>query len=195
MAGVIVAITASGRAISRIGRYKIYPVVGTALAAVGLGLLSRVSPGTPPPILIAVLLLVGCGVGLTMQVLMLVAQNAAPHADLGAATSAVTFLRQIGASVGVAAIGAVITSRFAARLPAEVAERPPGGGAATSAADLAALPPGVRADVAAAFGAAVPPVFGFVAPLLAVAFLLALALPARPLRDTAHVDHVSEARP
>jgi hypothetical protein len=109
-------------------------------------------------------------------------------ADLGTTTSAVTFLRQIGASAGVAAIGALITVRFADRLPPGAADRLPGGAGALSADSLAALPPDLRGTVAAAFGQAAPPVFGYVAPLLGVAFLLTLALPARPLRETAHVD-------
>lgn len=184
MAGVIVAMTLSGRSITRTGRYRAFPVVGTALAAAGFALLSRVSAATSGPALIAALVLVGCGVGLTMQVVMLAAQNAAPYADLGAATSTVTFLRQIGASVGVAAVGALVTARFAAALPADVAARLPAGAAAPSAADLAALPADLQAGVGAAFGSAVPAVFGYVAPLLALAFLLALALPARPLRET-----------
>jgi EmrB/QacA subfamily drug resistance transporter len=191
MAGVIVTITLSGRSISRTGRYKAFPVVGTALAAVGLALLGLVRPATPGLALVAVLLLIGLGIGLTMQVMMLVAQNGAPRADLGATTSAVTFLRQIGASAGVAVVGALITARFTDRLPAGLADRLPGGVGALSAGGLAGLPPDMRATVAAAFGEAAPPVFGFVAPLLGVAFLLTLALPARPLRETAHADSPS----
>jgi hypothetical protein len=124
---------------------------------------------------------------------MLVAQNGVSHADLGAATSAVTFLRQIGASAGVATVGAIITSRFSDRLPPDVADRLPGGTGALSADSLAALPADLRATVGAAFGAAAPPVFGYVAPLLGVAFLLALVLPTRPLRDRAHVDGAGPA--
>jgi EmrB/QacA subfamily drug resistance transporter len=180
MAGVLVTTTVSGRIITRTGRYKAFPIAGTATAAVGLALLGTVGRATPLPLVLAVLLLVGLGVGMVMQVMVLVAQNGAEHRDLGAATSAVTFLRQIGASTGVASIGAVITSRFAAALP-------PGTDAQIATTldpeRLAHLPAAVRD----AFGAAVPPVFGFVAPLLALALVLAVALPARPLRNTAHV--------
>jgi EmrB/QacA subfamily drug resistance transporter len=181
MGGVITTMTVSGRLISRTGRYRRYPVVGTAMAAAGMALLALVNAATPVPVVLAILLLIGLGIGLTMQVMMLVAQNGVDHRDLGAATSAVTFLRQIGASVGVAVIGALIT----ARLPDGLL---PGGTGALSPAGLAALPPDLRATVATAFGQAAPPVFGMVAPLLFVAFLLAVALPAQPLRDTAHVN-------
>ena len=180
MAGVLLATTVSGRIITRTGRYKAFPVAGTAVAALGLALLGTVGRSTPLPLVLAALLLVGLGVGMVMQVMVLVAQNGAAHRDLGAATSAVTFLRQIGASTGVAVIGGLITSRFAAALP-------PGTDARSATVldpqQLAHLPDAVRD----AFGTAVPPVFGFVAPLLGLAFVLAVALPAQPLRDTAHV--------
>jgi hypothetical protein len=176
--------------ISRTGRYRVFPIMGTALAAVGLALLATVDPATPTPVLLGFLLLIGLGIGLTMQVMMLVAQNGVPRADLGTATSAVTFLRQIGASAGVAVVGAMITLRFTAGLPQAVVERLPGGAAGLSADHIRALPADLQAAVAAAYGAAVPPVFGYVAPLLGIAFLLALALPARPLRDTAYADEL-----
>jgi EmrB/QacA subfamily drug resistance transporter len=184
MAGVIVTTTMSGRIITRTGHYKAFPIIGTATAALGLALLGMVGTATPLPLVLAALLLVGLGIGMVMQVMVLVAQNGAEHRDLGAATSAVTFLRQIGASTGVAAIGALITSRFAAALPPGIDPRV----VTTLDPDqLTHLPAAVRE----AFGTAVAPVFGFVAPLLGLAFVLAIALPAQPLRETAHVDNSS----
>jgi EmrB/QacA subfamily drug resistance transporter len=188
MAGVIITLIISGQSISRTGRYRIFPIIGTALATGGLALLGTVNPATPTPVMLAFLLLIGFGIEMTMQVMMLVAQNAAPRADLGTATSTVTFLRQIGASAGVAVVGAMITLRFMGRLPQAVLDRLPGGAGGLSAERLHALPADLQAAVAAAYGAAVPPVFAYVAPLLGIAFLLALALPARQLRDTAYVD-------
>ena len=180
MVGVLTATVASGRIITRTGHYKAFPVAGTAVATLGLALLGTVGRGTPIPLVLAALLLVGVGVGLVMQVMVLVAQNGAEHRDLGAATSAVTFVRQIGASVGVAVVGALITSRFAAALPAGPDPRV---AAALSPEQLAHLPDTVRE----AFATAAAPVFGYVAPLLALACVLAIALPAHPLRETAHV--------
>jgi EmrB/QacA subfamily drug resistance transporter len=188
MAGVIITLVVSGQVISRTGHYRIFPVLGTALAAVGLALLGTVTPATPIPVLLAFLFAIGLGVGLTMQVMMLIAQNGAPRADLGTATSTVTFLRQIGASTGVAVLGALITLRFTEQLPPHLAAQLPAGAGGLSTARVASLPAEVQSAVAAAYGAAVPPVFAYVAPLLGVAFLLALALPARPLRETAHVE-------
>ncbi|HET9778657.1 MAG TPA: MDR family MFS transporter [Propionibacteriaceae bacterium] len=192
MAGVIITLIISGQLISRTGRYRIFPIMGTALATGGLALLATVDPATPTPVMLAFLLLIGFGVGLTMQVMILVAQNGAPRADLGTATSTVTFLRQIGASAGVAVVGAMITLRFIERLPTAVVDRLPGGAGGLSAERLHALPVDLQAAVAASYGGAVPPVFGYVAPLLGVAFVLALALPARPLRDTAYADEPAE---
>ncbi|MEU8251110.1 MFS transporter [Nonomuraea sp. NPDC048916] len=169
MAGVLITTVVSGRLITRTGRYKPYPVAGTAVAALGLALLAFVHGAVA---ITAVMLLIGLGIGLVMQVMVLAAQNAVEYADLGAATSAVTFMRQIGASAGVALAGALITWRFAGDIPTAV---------------VSELPDSVRA----AFAEAVPPVLGAMAPLLAVAFVLALALPARPLRTTAYVEENS----
>jgi len=195
MAGVIAAVIASGRLIARTGRYRAYPIVGTATATVGLALLATVDPSSAIWLVLVFLVLIGLGIGLTMQVMMLVAQNGVPHADLGTATSAVTFLRQIGAAAGVAAVGALITARFAAQLPPGAADLLPGGVGALTAESLAALPPAVHDAIGAAFGRAVPPVFGFVAPLLGLAFVLALLLPDRPLREKAHVDATQQPDP
>lgn len=169
MAGVLTTTITSGRLITKTGRYKGYPVAGTALAGIGLAVLPLAAADAGA--LAGVLALIGLGVGLVMQVMVLAAQNAVAYADLGTATSSVTFLRQIGASAGVALVGALITWRFAGGVPA-----------AGEPLDEAAR---------AAFAEAVPPVFAAMAPLLGVAFLLALALPARPLRTTAHAQEKS----
>ncbi|MFD4243155.1 MFS transporter [Streptomyces sp. NPDC058525] len=187
MGGVIVTMTLSGRMIARTGRYKLFPVMGTAITAAGLGLLALLHAGSPTGLVIALVLVIGLGLGLVMQVMMTIAQNAVDHSDLGAATSAVAFLRQIGASVGVAVTGALITARFSARLPADAGNQLDLREGAWAPDRLAALPESLRAAVADAFGEAVPPVFALTAPLLALGFVLALATPRRPLRTTAHL--------
>lgn len=165
MGGVLLTTIVSGRLISKTGVYKPYPIAGTIVAAAGMGLIGLA--GASPAGLVVAMVLTGMGVGLVMQVMVLAAQNAVRYADLGAATSSVTFLRQIGASAGVALVGALITMR-----------------SGISGSTPAALPPGVRE----AFAQAVPPVFAAMAPLLVVAFVLALIMPARPLRTTAYVE-------
>ncbi|WP_304452088.1 MFS transporter [Nocardiopsis sp. YSL2] len=189
MAGALVSTVVSGRLITRTGRYRRYPIIGTAVAAVGLTLLGVVGARLDTGTLTALLVLVGLGIGLVMQVVLIAAQNAVDRADLGAATSSVLFLRQVGASVGVAVVGALITRSFDARVPADV-----GDPRALSPEAIAALPESTRGLVESAFGSAVPSALLAMAPLLGLAFLLALAFPALPLRTTAHTELDKESR-
>jgi EmrB/QacA subfamily drug resistance transporter len=187
MAGLLAASILSGRAITRIGRYKIFPVTGTAVTAVGMFLLSRLEVDTAPWVASVYMLVVGVGIGLVMQVLVLVVQNDAPRGDVGVATSTATFFRSMGGSLGVALFGAIFASRLASelgKLPGGVAARLSGGGVNVSPAEVHALAPAVRHDFLVAFVAALQPVFLVGAGLTAVAFLLALALREVPLRTT-----------
>jgi EmrB/QacA subfamily drug resistance transporter len=158
LAGVLTTTVLSGRLITRTGRYKAYPLAGTTLAGAGFALMAVLGPRAGAGAIAALMIVIGLGVGLVMQVMVMAAQNAVAYGDLGTATSSVTFLRQIGASTGVAVAGAVITTQLSRQIPAEVA-----------------------------FSHAMPLVFALMVPLLAVAVGLAAALPARPLRTTAHV--------
>jgi predicted MFS family arabinose efflux permease len=155
LAGVLISTVGSGRLITRTGRYKPYPVAGTAIAAIGMALLGMLLNQHRPLAIGGLMIIVGLGIGLVMQVMVLAAQNAADYRDLGVATASVTFLRQIGASLGVAAVGAVVV-----------------GGSGTAADALATR---------------MPLVLIFMALLLGLAFLLTLALPVLPLRQTAYV--------
>ncbi|PSK95449.1 EmrB/QacA subfamily drug resistance transporter [Murinocardiopsis flavida] len=188
MVGILSTTALSGWLITRTGRYKPFPVIGTATAAVGMALLATLDARSSPAAAAAIMLLLGAGIGLVMQVTMLAVQNSVAHRDLGTATSTVTFLRQIGSSVGVAVMGALITDRFAERVPATVIDRLGGDLDRLTPGFVRTLPAGLRTSVGDAFGAALPPVFGYAVPLLALAFLLAVLLPARPLRTEAHVD-------
>jgi EmrB/QacA subfamily drug resistance transporter len=116
MAGLLVAAIASGRAISRIGRYKIFPIAGTAILVVGMYLLSRLAVGTAPWLASVYMLVVGVGIGLVMQVLVLVVQNDARPHEIGVVTSTATFFRSVGGSFGVAIFGAIFASRLAAQI-------------------------------------------------------------------------------
>lgn len=187
MGGILTTTVLSGRLITRTGRYKPFPVVGTATAAVATALLATLDADSSPGTAAAIMVLLGAGIGLVMQVIVLAVQNSVGYRDLGAATSTVTFLRQIGSSVGVAVMGALITSRFSERVPGAVTDRLGGDLDRLTPEFLRTLPAGLRASVGDAFGAALPPVFGYAVPLLVLAFLLAVLLPARPLRTEAHV--------
>jgi EmrB/QacA subfamily drug resistance transporter len=171
MLGLLGASIVSGRVISRIGRYKAFPVAGTAITSLGMFLLSRLDVGTPPWVASVYMLVVGIGIGLVMQVLVLVVQNDAPARDVGVATSTATFFRSMGGSLGVALFGAI----FASRLP---------GGANIRPAEVHALPPAVRHDFLLEFVNALQPVFLVGAGLTAVTFVLALLLKEVPLRAT-----------
>lgn len=188
MAGLLLTTSGSGALITLTGRYKLYPVAGTLLAVPGLWLFSTMDSSSSPWLVLLSMLLLGLGIGLVMQVMVLVVQNSVERRDLGAATSTVTFLRQVGAAVGVAVLGSLITARFAAAVPASLAAALGSRINSLTPKALEALPAADRIAVAQAFGHALPPVFGFAAVVLAVAFVLTLFLPERELRTTAHSD-------
>ena len=118
MAGLLAAAILSGRAITRFGRYKVFPVAGTAILVVGMYLLSRLTVDTDPWVASAYMLVVGIGLGLVMQVLVLIVQNDARPQEMGVVTSTATFFRSVGGSFGVALFGAVFSSRLAGELSA-----------------------------------------------------------------------------
>jgi EmrB/QacA subfamily drug resistance transporter len=186
MAGLLTASVLSGRVISRVGRYKAFPVAGTAVTALGMFLLSRLDVDTAPWLASVYMLVVGVGIGLVMQVIVLVVQNDAPARDVGVATSTATFFRSMGGSIGVALFGAIFASRLTSQLtalPGGAAKRF-SGGVNIRPDEVHALPPGVRHDFLLAFVSALQPVFLVGAALTAGTFLLALALKEVPLRTT-----------
>jgi EmrB/QacA subfamily drug resistance transporter len=188
MAGLLTASILSGRAISRIGRYKVFPIAGTAVTTVGLFLLSRLEVDTPPWLASVFMLVLGVGIGLVMQVIVLVVQNDAPTSDIGVATSTATFFRSMGGSLGVALFGAIFASRLAGELktlPGDAAARF-SGGVNISPDEVHALDPAIRHAFLLAFVDALQPVFVVGAAVTLVAFGLAWMLKEVPLRATTH---------
>jgi EmrB/QacA subfamily drug resistance transporter len=189
MAGLLVASMVSGQVISRTGRYKAFPVTGTAVAAIGMLLLSTMSATTPRLVASAWMVVLGVGLGLVMQVMVLVTQNSVDRSDLGVATATVSFFRSVGGSVGVAVFGALFTSgltrNLSRDLPADVAARlhSVGGGSLQA---VATLPPEQRLAYKTAFADALTTVFTYAAPIMAVAFLLTWLLKEIPLRGETH---------
>jgi EmrB/QacA subfamily drug resistance transporter len=186
MGGLLVAAIASGRAISRIGRYKIFPIAGTATLVVGMYLLSRLGVDTAPWLASVYMAVVGVGIGLVMQVLVLVVQNDARPEQIGVATSTATFFRSVGGSFGVAIFGAIFASRLTDQikeLPANIAGRLTGGVHLTPE-QANALPATVHDDFLQAFAHALHGVFLFGMVLAIVPFVLALFLKEVPLRTT-----------
>ncbi len=112
MVGILASSIGSGRVISRIGRYKMFPIIGTGLMAVGIYLLSRLQVGTSQWIISFDMLVLGLGLGCVMQVLILAVQNAVDRRDMGVATSSTAFFRTLGGAFGTAIFGAVLTARL-----------------------------------------------------------------------------------
>lgn len=183
MAGMLVTSIGSGQLISRTGRYKLFPIGGTAVMATGLFFLSRLSPESTTTTASLLLLVLGVGLGMVMQVLVIAVQNAVDYADLGVATSGATLFRLIGGSLGTAILGAIFASRLAANLAKLL---PAGTGAAHNITVQAVLqlPPAARSTYALAFTASLDSMFFVAAVVCAVGFVLSWALPERPLRAT-----------
>ena len=187
VAGMLVSSIGSGRIISSTGTYKIFPILGTAVAATGMGLLSLMdvdSTRVQNGLYMAVL---GLGIGLVMQVLVLVVQNAAPQRDMGAATASANYFRQIGASIGASIVGAVFTHRLTDRLAADLPEGLAGRVKIPSVNGvtpemLRHLPAPIHRAFVHAFAEALPPIFLYLVPLIAGAFVLAFFLKQVPLR-------------
>ena len=181
MMGVLVTSIASGRTISRIGRYRPFPIVGTALMTIGLGLLATLGVTSTVRATVIYMIVLGLGVGLVMQVLVLAVQNAVDYRNLGVATSATTLFRSIGGSIGVSLFGALFAASLATNLAADL----PAGvsfPAATAPAAIQALPSAVRVPYLQAFTAALHPVFVPAAAIAALAFALSCFLKEMPLR-------------
>ncbi|WP_327727022.1 MFS transporter [Streptomyces sp. NBC_00487] len=175
MAGIVGASVVSGRLIGHTGHYRTYPVLGSALTALGVWLLSRLETDTPRlqfGIWTAVL---GAGIGMVMPVLILAVQNSVRPADLGPATAAGNYLRQMGGSVGVAAFGALLTARLAERLPERAGTVLPDPGSLTP--DLVhALPAPLRDAHVEAYAEAMPGIFPYLTPVLVLGILVACFL-------------------
>jgi MFS family permease len=188
MAGLLVASVTSGRAISAIGRYKAFPITGTAILIGGMYLLSLLGVGTAPWLASVYMLVVGVGIGLVMQVLVLVVQNDARPQELGVATSTATFFRSVGGSFGVAIFGAIFASRLAdqlGHLPARSAALLAGGVHLTPE-QAKRLPPSVHADFLDAFSHSLHGVFLWGMLIAVVPFGLSWLLKEIPLRTTLH---------
>ncbi|WP_194821864.1 MDR family MFS transporter [Micromonospora sp. S-DT3-3-22] len=196
MAGIIVTSIVTGRAMSRIGRYKWFPVAGSVVLVAGMLLFTRLQVDSSLWAAFGYMVVIGVGLGLCMQSLILGVQNAVDVRNLGAATSSATFFRSLGGSFGVAILGAVLSTRLAGgladRLPGAIAQLPPdqraavaGGGTNISINDPAtilALPGPVRAAIQASFVESLHLVFLTTGLIALLAVLVTLALPNDQLR-------------
>ncbi|MFD8058822.1 DHA2 family efflux MFS transporter permease subunit [Streptomyces cyaneofuscatus] len=195
--GLLLTSTASGQIVSRTGRWKVFPLAGTALTAAGLLLLHRLTPDSSTWEMSLCFFVFGAGLGLVMQVLVLVVQNAVSYQDLGVATSGATFFRSIGASFGVAIFGTVFTNRLTGQLESALAGRsvPPGADAERLAADPRAiqmLPTELRPTILEAYSTSITDVFLYAAPVVLIAFVLAWFLREDKLRGSVTAPDTSQ---
>ncbi|MER6346820.1 MFS transporter [Streptomyces sp. NPDC001595] len=184
MAGIVGASIVSGQLISHTGRYKVYPVLGSLLSAVGMWLLSRLETDTPRLHYSLWMAVLGAGIGLVMPVLILAVQNSVRPADLGTATSANNYFRQIGGSVGAAVFGTLFAARLddslRDHLPARTGTGLPDPESLTPEL-VHALPPELRDGYIQAYAEAMPRIFLHLVPVLVLGLLIAFFLKEKPL--------------
>lgn len=189
MVGLMIMSIGSGRIITRTGRYKVFPVVGLVVVAIGLALFSLLGVDTPLPVAGAYMLVLGAGLGMVMQVLVLAVQNAVEHRDLGTATSAATFFRSMGGALGVAVFGALLSDRLGRYIPERLAGAGVEGGAGGrdllgTPEAIAALPDPVRDAVLGGFADSLSDIYTIAIPIAVLGFVVVLFLPELPLRTS-----------
>ncbi|WP_407640036.1 MFS transporter [Actinacidiphila paucisporea] len=182
MLGVVVASIVGGQLISRTGRYKIFPILGGALSAAGMWMLSLMDADTPQLTYSVYMAVLGLGIGLVLPVLVLAVQNSVSPADIGSATSANNYFRQIGGSVGAAVFGTLFADRLGKRLAVEL----PHGAHLPDPQSVTpqlvrTLPAAVRDGYVQAYADAMPRIFLYLVPVLVLGFLFAFLLKEKPL--------------
>jgi hypothetical protein len=183
MGGLLLTSIISGQIIARTGRYKVFPIVGTAVAALGLYLLSSLDATTGSGIAALHMLVLGLGLGMTMQVLVLATQNAVPYDQLGVATSGATLFRSIGGSLGTALLGAIFSGRLSAELASKASTGVSGTGN-VNPSKIDRLPAPARDAYISAFTDALQVVFLVATCVALVAFVLSWFIQELPLRAT-----------
>jgi EmrB/QacA subfamily drug resistance transporter len=184
--GLVVSSMATGRVISRTGTWKRYLVGGMVAVVVGIGLLGRIDATTPLRVLAVDMAVLGIGLGATMQNLVLSVQNNTAQSEMGAASSLVAFFRSLGGSIGVAALGAVLSHQVAARVSSGLTRMgvPADSHQSHEIPDLSTLPAPIRSLFEGAFGEATGHIFWIALPFAALALVCVLFIREVPLRTT-----------
>jgi EmrB/QacA subfamily drug resistance transporter len=182
MVSLVLASIVSGRTISRRGRYRLFPIAGTILMAIGLLLLSFMTAHTGYLVQAMSMAVLGLGMGMVIQVLILTAQNSVSPRDLGVATSTVTFARSIGASTGVAFFGAIFSERLASNLRAAGGDQLSGLASGLTPAALTRLDPAARAALVDSFASALHLVYLCAVPVALIGIVASLYIKEQPLR-------------
>ncbi len=195
--GMLLTSIWTGQIISRTGRYKIYPILGTGITAIALWLMSQLGVDSTVLGMSLAFLVLGLGLGLVMQVLVLVVQNAVPYEDLGVATAGATFFRSIGGSFGVAVFGSIFSNQLASNVRDALAGTtlPSGFDPSTIKGDpqvISQLPADVGRSIIGAYSDSISTVFLYAAPIAVIAFVLAWFVKEEPLRKTVAVADIGE---
>ncbi|MET0161906.1 MAG: MDR family MFS transporter [Microbacteriaceae bacterium] len=189
MVGVMGTSIASGILISKNGKYKGYPIAGTIVMAAAMLAMTSLAADTPIWLICVYLFVFGAGMGLIMQVVVLVVQNSVAPKDVGTATSTNNYFREVGAALGVAVFGALFTNRLSEQLTDVFTGAGQSAGDAANAtatldpAVLNQLPDALREQVVSAYASSLAPVFWYLLPFVAIAFVLALFIKQIPLAD------------
>ncbi|MFI8067724.1 MDR family MFS transporter [Streptomyces sp. NPDC086033] len=192
--GLLIASVVSGNVVSKTGQYRLFPIAGSLVMGLGLFLMSRMGPSTGAWLESLYMFVLGTGIGLCMQVLTIAVQNTVEYADLGTATSGVTFFRTLGSSFGTAVFGTIYTNSLTPNIQDGIASAVRVGGgpaadavtrAATSPEGLHRLPPAVAAPIIDAYADTIRTVFLWAVPVAALGFVVALFLKQVELRDSA----------
>ncbi|MDQ0855500.1 putative MFS family arabinose efflux permease [Arthrobacter sp. V4I6] len=199
MGALLVASVVSGQLVSRTGRYKWMPIAGGVLVAAALVLLSTLKPGAPLWEICAYLAVMGLGLGLSMQIMVLIVQNSFPLREVGTATASNNFFRQIGATLGSAVVGSLFAGRLAdllvERLPPAAATGggAPGGSNSLTPAVVSTLPAPIKEAVISSYNDALTPIFIWMVPLALIAAVLMCFIKERPLATAIEHDVLSES--
>ncbi|MFF7627319.1 MDR family MFS transporter [Streptomyces cyaneofuscatus] len=194
VAGLLAASIFSGNVVSKTGRYRVFPIVGTLVMAAGLFLLSRMGPESGVWLESLYMVVLGLGIGLAMQVLTIAVQNTVDYADLGTATSGVTFFRTLGSAFGTAVFGTIYANALTPNLTEGIAHAVAAGGdpavlarASESPQALHALPAAQVEPLAQAYAQTLHTVFLWTVPVALIGFVVALFLKEVKLRDSARL--------
>ncbi|WP_333774537.1 MFS transporter [Streptomyces sp. IBSBF 3136] len=197
--GLFISSTVSGQFITRTGRWKAWLVSGGVLVTAGLALLGGIRYDTDYWKMAIFMALLGLGIGMMMQNLVLATQNQVAPSDLGSASSTVTFFRSLGGAVGVSALGAVMSHRITHYVKDGISALSPkyqaalaGSSSTDSIPDMNALPKPIRTLLESAYGHGIADVFLIAAALAAVAFLITLFIKEVPLRTKGGLAQAAE---
>ncbi|GIF65670.1 MFS transporter [Asanoa ishikariensis] len=179
--GLLVSSTVAGQLITKTGKWKIYLVSGALVMTVGMLLLGTIGADTSVVLISVFMAILGVGVGMLMQNLVLAAQNDVPAGELGAATSVLTFFRSMGGAIGVSALGAVLASKVTSGLTEKLGAQAGGGSGTAAVPDLKDLPEPIRQIIADVYGSATAELFLIGAPIAFLAVIAVVFIKEKPL--------------